>query len=134
MKPEQRIAREIPPEHWQSPHWKKLKNKKRATMIEIDTDQLAPEEYTNRVSYKTCQHCKGEGILEERIGICHSENICPLCRGNTAFGVSPYETQAWPGTKEKVAILAARYAEGLPLHREDDIKVTPESIDILELV
>ena len=134
MKPEQTMVQEIPRAHWQSPRWKKLKNKNLNTKIDIDISQLDPNEFDSEfASYKACKHCKGEGVLERNCG--QYASICPLCNGNTAFGVSPHETRAWPGTKEKVAILAARYAEGLPLHREDDIKVGVQDLScILEAV
>ncbi len=38
-----------------------------------------------------------------------------------SLGVDPYKsTEAKPGSEEKVHVLAARYAAGLPLWHEDD--------------
>ena len=56
-----------------------------------------------------------------------------------AMGINPFEpTDAKPGSSDKVVILAARYAAGLPLWHEDDCydhapaDVEEEDDDLLE--
>lgn len=71
--------------------------------------------------YKTCQNCNGEGVIDN--GLHREKPLCPICQGNMALGVDPYENKAYPGTADKIAVLAARYAEGLPLWSEHDVSV-----------
>lgn len=49
-----------------------------------------------------------------------------------SLGVDPEEpTEAKPGSEEKVCMLAARYAAGLPLwHTEDCVDHGPEGADV----
>jgi len=116
----------IPNEHWEDVGIQHTNKRSRETLNPVRTDLLDPDDDYTVIEYKPCGHCKGEGVVTRQSG--QRSEICPLCSGNTAFGVSPHETRALPGTKEKVAILAARYAQGLPLHREDDMKVCNEGI------
>jgi len=133
LKPEQQMVREIPRDKWQEDTRWCCKRRTQRAYQPINTDQIDPQEYSNAVSYVPCEHCKGEGVIDRHSG--QFAEPCPLCDGNTAFGVSPQENRAWPGTPEKVAILAARYAQGLPLHREDDIKVNAPSLEqIMDVV
>lgn len=122
-------------ELWQeekSGQWTRNKSDKSNMGKGMRTKLLDPT--TESISYKECPVCKGEGVYKD--GCKQTTNIiCELCQGNTALGVDPLETNAYPGSPEKIAVIAARYAQGLPLHIEHDIKVgAVELPELMQLI
>jgi hypothetical protein len=99
----------------------------------INPTQL--ETQIKATTYKPCTNCDAQGLTQPNTAYALPPAICPVCSGNTHLGVSPHETNAYPGTPSKVAVLAARYQQGLPLWNEHDINVKqPQSIrELLQL-
>lgn len=96
---------------------------------EFDNNQPAPD-------YTPCSHCNGEGVLLKKSMSRNLLETCPECDGYGALDVNPHATNAHPGTNDKIVVLAARYALGLPLWNSDDVTVKPpETVhDLLELI
>ena len=130
MKNVRRPPKQLPLEHYTSNLILWNRQHALATRTPVIPERVDGHEPIDQ--YTECPQCEGEGILNKGAG--QYANICPLCAGNTAIGVDPYETNAYPGTREKVAVLAARYAQGLPMHNENDITVGVPSVhEIMEL-
>jgi len=101
----------------------------------IDPGKFAEEENIGPVAeYETCNKCHGEGVIHSKATFNRGARICPACNGETALNVDPMTNNAYPGTPAKVAVLAARYAQGLPMHHKDDIYLgLPEINSIMQL-
>jgi len=123
MKPDQKMVREIPRHHWvTSPRkFDRPDDSNRTINQSMRTQLLDPLDGIETIDYHLCPACDGEGSIKGDLNF--QAEICQLCSGNTAIGVDPLETKAYPGSEEKIAILAARYAQGLPMHIEQDINV-----------
>jgi hypothetical protein len=96
---------------------------KRISGVDMKPNQIAAEDSQPTIEYAICTHCNGDGTISTPESRGKFQVICPLCDGHTAFGVDPLETKAYPGTRAKIAVLAARYAKGHPMHCEHDINV-----------